>query len=147
MRVDEINFLLYLYLRYTIIVKRGDFMIYIHRDVEDGAFMQWYNSNKNCVGFKKALVVYGARQVGKTTTIKHFANEHFQNVYYFNLKEDDFAFGTLKNAVYRDNYDFMYNLMQILTNGNFIDDINSVIIFDEVQSVRSEERRVGKECM
>lgn len=110
-------------------------MVYIHRDVEDGAFMQWYNSNKNCVGFKKALVVYGARQVGKTTTINHFANEHFQNVYYFNLKEDDFAFGTLKNAVYRDNYDFMYNLMQILTNGNFIDDINSVIIFDEVQSV------------
>lgn len=50
---------------------------YVRRDVEDGIFTEWYDYVMNTSSVKPALFVHGARQVGKTTTIQHFANEHF----------------------------------------------------------------------
>ena len=55
---------------------------YTHRDVEDTVFMEWYNFVINTNNIIPALFVHGARQVGKTETVKYFAKEHFENMYY-----------------------------------------------------------------
>lgn len=78
--------------------------MYITREIENTTFLTWLHSNKSC-----PLFVHGARQIGKTATVKHFAQNHFQNVYYFNLAYD--------KAI------------------NFIDSKESVIIIDEIQVV------------
>ena len=108
---------------------------YIHRDVEDTVFTEWYNLVTKYDFNKFALFVNGARQVGKTTAIKHFAEEHFNNVYYFNLKDDEDVVHVLDTAPYRTDYDVMHNIMQSITNNQFIDDDYSVIIFDEIQNL------------
>lgn len=76
--------------------------MYITRDIENTIFLKWLTSNDT-----RPLFVHGARQIGKTATVKHFAQNHFQNVYYFNLAYD--------KAI------------------NFIDSKESVIIIDEIQ--------------
>jgi len=108
---------------------------YMHRDVEDTVFIDWLNVLDMSSSINPALFVNGARQVGKTTTIRHFANKHFKNVYYFNLMTDKKSVDVLKNSGYGSDYNSVYNLMQILTNNQFIDDSYTVIIFDEIQSV------------
>ena len=37
---------------------------------------------------RKPLVVHGARQVGKTWTLKYFGREYFDDVAYFSLDKD-----------------------------------------------------------
>lgn len=76
--------------------------MYITRDIENTIFLKWLTSNDT-----RPLLVHGARQIGKTAAVKHFAEKHFQNVYYFNLAYD--------KAI------------------NFIDSKESVIIIDEIQ--------------
>ena len=76
--------------------------MHITIDIEDTTFLTWFHSNDT-----RPLFVHGARQIGKTAAVKHFAKTHFQNVYYFNLAYD--------KAI------------------NFIDSKESVIIIDEIQ--------------
>lgn len=76
--------------------------MYITREIENTTFLTWLHSNKSC-----PLFVHGARQIGKTTAVKHFAQNHFKNIYYFNL--------AYNKAI------------------NFIDSKESVIITDEIQ--------------
>ncbi|MBU1256364.1 AAA family ATPase, partial [Patescibacteria group bacterium] len=48
---------------------------------------------------RKPLVLRGARQVGKTSTIKFFAENHFEDLVYINLDKSDHyeAFKTVKS--------------------------------------------------
>ena len=108
---------------------------YVRRDVEDGIFTEWYDYVMNTSSVKPALFVHGARQVGKTTTIRHFANEYFKNIYYFNLMTDIKSADVLRNSGYGSDYNAVYELMQVLTNNQFVDDKDNVIIFDEIQVV------------
>jgi len=41
---------------------------------------------KNSTGKKKALVIKGLRQIGKTYSVRAFAEENFENVVYINFK-------------------------------------------------------------
>ena len=72
---------------------------YINREIESTAFEKWLycvrNRNSTC-----ALFVYGARQIGKTTTIRHFAKDNFKNVYYINLIENTAVNTSLKQRRY-----------------------------------------------
>ena len=70
--------------------------------------VKWYKQEK-----KLALLIDGARQIGKTTLIRQFAKDY-----------------------YGDNF------VEI----NFINTPSAREIFVGDLSVRSEERRVGKEC-
>lgn len=76
--------------------------MYIAREIENTTFLAWLHSNKSC-----PLFVHGARQIGRIAAVKHFAQNHFENIYYFNLAYD--------KAI------------------NFIDSKESVIIIDKIQ--------------
>ena len=74
---------------------------YMHRDIEDNAFLDWLSLIRN--GNIRALFVHGARQVGKTTTVQHFAKEHFENIYYINLMENREVNVALKQRSYSNS--------------------------------------------
>ena len=46
---------------------------------------------KNPSGKKKALVIKGLRQIGKTYSVREFAKENYKNVVYVNFKENESA--------------------------------------------------------
>lgn len=46
---------------------------------------------KNDAGKKKALVIKGMRQIGKTFIVKAFAEENYENVVYINFKDNESA--------------------------------------------------------
>ena len=54
--------------------------MYITRDIENTIFLNWLTSNDT-----HPLFVHGAKQIGKTATVKHFAENYFNNIYYINL--------------------------------------------------------------
>ena len=105
---------------------------YMHRDIEDNAFLDWLSLIRN--GNIRALFVHGARQVGKTTTVQHFAKEHFENIYYINLMENREVNVALKQRSYSNSKEPLCELISMWSELEFIDSENSVIIFDEVQS-------------
>jgi len=86
---------------------------------------------KSCESYKVALVIEGARQVGKTHCIKKFTEANFDNVYYIDLFERD----SRKKA--ESLVDKTLNTQQIIKElfPNFQDGKNNVIIFDEVQEL------------
>ena len=50
-------------------------------------FEAWKNSG----GKKKALVVKGLRQIGKTYSVREFAKANYENIVYVNFKENERA--------------------------------------------------------
>ena len=44
---------------------------------------------KNSTGKKKALVIKGMRQIGKTFIVQAFAKENYENVIYINFKDNE----------------------------------------------------------
>ncbi|MGA1866910.1 MAG: ATP-binding protein [bacterium] len=78
---------------------------------------------------RKPLLLSGARQVGKTYSLKKFGNESFIRLHYLNFEEDE----TLKKIFERD-----LKSKRILEEISFaldssIDIKNDLIIFDEIQ--------------
>jgi len=84
---------------------------------------------ESCKSHKVALVVNGARQVGKTYSIKKFIKNNFDKVYYADLFEEDF----------RERAEFVigkfFNTQQIVETlfPDFQDEKDNVIVFDEIQ--------------
>ena len=81
-------------------------------------------------GKKKALVVKGMRQIGKTSSVLEFARANYENVVYINFKEND-------NAKQIFDGDLNVNRMTIdlsalFPNAHFVEN-KTVIIFDEIQ--------------
>lgn len=81
-------------------------------------------------GKKKALVVKGMRQIGKTSSVLEFARVNYENVVYINFKEND-------NAKQIFDGDLNVNRMTIdlsalFPNAHFVEN-KTVIIFDEIQ--------------
>ena len=50
------------------------------RKFED-VLISWKNKHS-----RKPALIYGARQIGKTTSIKYFGEKHFQNTIYINFE-------------------------------------------------------------
>jgi len=90
----------------------------------DKDFEHWFSQEK-----KKALFVEGARQVGKTTTIRQFCATHYQNVVEINF---------IKRPVARQAFDGNLDTDSIILNlssmgyGPFAEK-KTVIFFDEIQ--------------
>lgn len=78
----------------------------------------------------KPLIVKGARQIGKTESILHFANQNYSNVVYIN-----FALEKKYGTIVSDGYD-VETVIKNITLANpaitFIE-YNTLIIFDEIQ--------------
>ena len=85
---------------------------------------------KNSGGKKKALVIKGLRQIGKTFSVKAFAEENYENVVYINFKDN----ASLRNAF---EGDFIIDRITLdisasMPGIHFIPG-KTVLIFDEVQ--------------
>lgn len=78
----------------------------------------------------KPLIVKGARQIGKTESILHFANENYHNVIYIN-----FVLDKKYSKIVNDGYD-VENVMKNISLANpklqFIPG-ETILIFDEIQ--------------
>ena len=86
----------------------------------------WFNTKNN----KKALIIKGLRQIGKTTTVKEFCKNHYKNVVYIN-----FLFDHEVKEYFNDdlNVDKIIMLLSAkFTKVNFVP-YETVLIFDEIQ--------------
>ena len=98
---------------------------------------------KNSSGKKKALVIKGLRQVGKTYSVREFAKENYKNVIYVNFKENESA-----KKIF--DYDLNVNrliidLSALFPNSRF-EAGNTVIIFDEIQECANARSSIKPFC-
>ena len=99
-------------------------MVYFKRKI-DGFLADWKNNHS-----RKPLIIKGARQIGKTESILHFAHENYENVVYINFVLDK-KYTTIVN----DGYDVetvVKNITLINPSTKFIPD-KTLIVFDEIQ--------------
>ena len=98
---------------------------------------------KNSSGKKKALVIKGLRQIGKTYSVREFAKENYKNVVYVNFKENESA-----KKIF--DYDLNVNriiidLSALIPNSRF-EEGNTVIIFDEIQECANARSSIKPFC-
>ena len=102
---------------------RGDIM-YLRRKIDD-YLDNWKNDPNH-----KPLIVKGARQIGKTESIMHFAKNNYGNVVYIN-----FALEKKFKTIVSDGYDVetvVKNITIADPTKEFVEN-DTVIIFDEIQ--------------
>ena len=98
--------------------------MYFKRKIDE-FLADWKNNHS-----RKPLIVKGARQIGKTESILHFANENYENVVYIN-----FALDKKYTTIVNDGYDVetvVKNITLINPSTKFIQD-KTLIVFDEIQ--------------
>ncbi|MBR3526113.1 MAG: ATP-binding protein [Lachnospiraceae bacterium] len=85
---------------------------------------------KNSTGKKKALVIKGMRQIGKTFIVQAFAKENYENVVYINFKDNESAKKIFDGDFIVDR--LTLDISAIIPGIHFVPE-KTVIIFDEVQ--------------
>ncbi len=85
---------------------------------------------KNSTGKKKALVIKGMRQIGKTFIAQAFAKENFENVVYINFKDNESAKKIFNGDFVVDR--LTLDISALIPGIHFVPG-KTVIIFDEVQ--------------
>lgn len=101
------------------------------------------NTWKNSTGKKKALVIKGLRQIGKTYSVCAFAKENYENVIYINFKNNSSA-----KKVFEGDFNvnrITLDLSALMPKVRFVP-YKTVLIFDEVQEC-SDARASIKEFM
>lgn len=88
--------------------------------------LQWKNKPD-----RKPLIVYGARQVGKSYTLFEFGKKHYGNVAYFFFENNDKLQAVFNKGVDKIPMLFM-ELSQLI--GQTITPQNTLVIFDEIQA-------------
>ena len=78
---------------------------------------------------RKPLLLYGARQVGKTYLVKEFGEKHFKDVIYVNFETNDIVGKIIDENI--DPFNIIKNLEIVF--GKKIDKDNTLIFFDEIQ--------------
>lgn len=98
---------------------------------------------KKSSGKKKALVIKGLRQIGKTYSVREFAKENYKNIIYVNFKENESA-----KKIF--DYDLNVNRIIIDLSALFPDsrfeEGNTVIIFDEIQECANARSSIKPFC-
>ena len=79
---------------------------------------------------KKALIVKGLRQVGKTTSVRAFAQQNYENVVYVNFKSNNSAKRIFDDDLVINR--IITDLSALLPDARFVP-YKTVIIFDEIQ--------------
>lgn len=98
--------------------------MYLKRKIDE-FLVQWKN-NKD----RLPLIVKGARQIGKTESINHFAKKYYSNIVYIN-----FVLEPKYKTILSDGYDadsIVKNITLLNTKKKFIKD-DTLLIFDEIQ--------------
>ena len=81
-------------------------------------------------GKKKALVVKGMRQIGKTSSVMEFARTNYENIVYINFKENESAKRVFEGDLNINR--ITIDLSALFPNAHFVKN-KTVIIFDEIQ--------------
>ena len=89
-------------------------------------FENWKTSG----GKKKALVVKGMRQIGKTSSVLEFARANYENVVYINFKENENTKRVFDSDLNVGR--ITIDLSALFPNAHFVEN-KTVIIFDEIQ--------------
>lgn len=91
------------------------------------SLIEW---KENTVTKKKALVIKGLRQIGKTYIVREFAKQYYQNQIYINFKNND----DLK-PIFDENFDIDRIMMDLSAKMPKIKIIpyKTILIFDEIQ--------------
>ena len=84
---------------------------------------KWKNSKD-----RKPLVIYGARQVGKTWLMKEFGNKHYESVAYLT-----FDFNHLLKNIFEKDFDIPRLIRELSIAADMKITTDTLIIFDEVQ--------------
>ena len=80
---------------------------------------------------RKPLIIQGARQVGKTWSMKHFGEQSFEKVAYINFDNNP-----RMKTLFSGDYDIDRLILGLkIESGVDIQAENTLIIFDEVQEV------------
>ena len=98
--------------------------MYLRRKIDD-YLIQWKNDVEH-----KPLIISGARQIGKTESIRHFADNSYDNVIYIN-----FALEKKFTSIVDNGYDVetvIGNISLLDTSVHFTEG-STIIIFDEIQ--------------
>ncbi|MBQ6503431.1 MAG: ATP-binding protein [Flexilinea sp.] len=88
--------------------------------------IRWKNDN----GKKKALVIKGLRQIGKTTTVRQFAEENYRNIVYIDFKRNQSIKKVFDDDLTVDR--ITLDLTASMPDAKFVSG-KTIIIFDEVQ--------------
>ncbi len=98
--------------------------MYLRRKI-DSFLTEWKKDRE-----RNPLIIKGARQIGKTESILHFANANYENVVYVNFVTDE-----KYKKITIDGYspkEIIKNLSKLNTDFRFIRN-NTLIVFDEMQ--------------
>lgn len=116
-------------------------MEYIERFIEKD-FKEWKDSANDYV-----LEVAGCRQVGKTTAVRHFAEQNYKNVIYVDVVSKD----NTKILERVDEYNVEESLRSYckLKGLDFTNDKDTVLILDEIQDSKAlyERIRIFNRCL
>ena len=85
---------------------------------------------KENTGKKKALVIKGLRQIGKTYIVQAFAKDNYENVVYINFKDNESAKKVFDGDFIIDR--MTIDLSALMPGSHFVPG-KTIIIFDEVQ--------------
>ena len=97
--------------------------MYLRRKIDE-FLISWKNQDD-----RLPLIINGARQVGKTESILHFAKNHYENVVYINFIETPKYKGIIKNGYAVDN---VVKEISVANNNFRFEPHKTIIIFDEI---------------
>ena len=107
-----------------IVLKKGGGSMYLKRKIDE-YLLEWKKNEE-----RLPLIIKGARQIGKTESINHFAEQNYSNIVSIN-----FVLEPKYKTILSDGYaveDIIKNISMIDTSKRFIAG-DTVIIFDELQ--------------
>lgn len=87
--------------------------------------VDWKNSSK-----RMPLILYGARQVGKTHTALTFGKKHYKNTVYFNMEESSEVTAIFERDL---NHERIIRELSVKSGQSIFKD-DTLIIFDEIQA-------------
>lgn len=105
--------------------------------------MAEFEAWKNSSGRKKALVVKGLRQIGKTYSVREFAKANYENIVYVNFKEKESA-KKIFDADLNVNR-IIIDLSALIPGIHFVEG-KTVIIFDEIQECANARSSIKPFC-